>query len=80
VVFSYLFAAFVSVLDALCYAELASRYPLAGSVYLYTFLAFGELPALLVGTNILFDYHVGASLIARRSVVVGIAKGVALGD
>ena len=53
VVFSFALAGIVAALDALCYAELSSRYPLAGSVFLYTHLAFGELPALLVGCNLL---------------------------
>lgn len=47
------------------YAELASRYPLAGSVYLYTSLSLGEFPALLISINLLFDYHIAAALIAR---------------
>lgn len=67
--FSYLFAGFVAVLDALCYAEMTSRYPLAGSVFLYCHLAFGELPALLIGFNLLVDYHIAASLIARSFAI-----------
>mmetsp|Transcript_11237 Transcript_11237/g.27628 ORF Transcript_11237/g.27628 Transcript_11237/m.27628 type:complete len:613 (-) Transcript_11237:32-1870(-) len=69
VVFSFALAAFGCTLDALCYAELASRFPVSGSAYLYTLLSFGELPALAVGINLLFDYHVGAAAIARSMSV-----------
>lgn len=69
VVVSYMFAGAISVLDALCYAELASRWPLSGSVYLYTSLSLGEYPALLVSLNLLFDYHVAAALISRSFAI-----------
>lgn len=51
--------------DALCFAEMASRFPEAGSVYLYAYITFGQLPALLIAINLLCDYHIAAALIAR---------------
>ncbi|CAJ1346355.1 unnamed protein product [Effrenium voratum] len=59
---SFLLAAISSIFSALCYAELAARIPVSGSVYLYAFVAFGEFIALLFGLNVLMDYHVGAAL------------------
>jgi APA family basic amino acid/polyamine antiporter len=53
-------------LDALCYAELAARFPALGSAYLYTYLTFSELPAFLVFSHLMFDYHISAASIARR--------------
>eukprot|EP00471_Norrisiella_sphaerica_P005176 CAMPEP_0184489814 /NCGR_PEP_ID=MMETSP0113_2-20130426/16430_1 /TAXON_ID=91329 /ORGANISM="Norrisiella sphaerica, Strain BC52" /LENGTH=629 /DNA_ID=CAMNT_0026873443 /DNA_START=170 /DNA_END=2059 /DNA_ORIENTATION=- len=69
VVISFALAAAACVLNALCYAEMASRFALSGSAYLYTILAFGELPALTVGLNLLVDYHVGAATISRSMAV-----------
>ncbi|KAJ9565445.1 hypothetical protein OSB04_001411 [Centaurea solstitialis] len=54
------------VLNALCYAELASRFPaVVGGAYLYTYTAFNELTAFLVFTQMMLDYHIGAASIAR---------------
>ncbi|EEE57503.1 hypothetical protein OsJ_07784 [Oryza sativa Japonica Group] len=54
------------VLNALCYAELASRFPaVVGGAYLYTYAAFNELTAFLVFTQLMLDYHIGAASIAR---------------
>lgn len=65
VVFSYIFSGIIAAIDALCYSEMASRYPQAGTVFLYTHVTFGELPALLVSINLLVDYTVAAALISR---------------
>lgn len=59
---SFLLAAFGCGLSALSYAELAARVPVSGSVYLYAYVALGECVAVLVGLNLLVDYHVGAAL------------------
>lgn len=53
-------------LNALCYAELASRFPaLVGGAYMYTYTAFNELTAFLVFAQLMLDYHIGAASIAR---------------
>lgn len=65
VVLALVFAGLICVLDALCYAELASRFCVSGSAYLYTIISYGELPAAVVGLNLLVDYHIGAAAIAR---------------
>lgn len=53
-------------LNALCYAELASRFPaVVGGAYLYTYTAFNELTAFLVFAQLMLDYHIGAASIAR---------------
>lgn len=54
------------ILNALCYAELASRFPaVVGGAYLYTYSAFNELTAFLVFAQLMLDYHIGAASIAR---------------
>lgn len=53
-------------LNALCYAELASRFPaVVGGAYLYTYSAFNELTAFLVFAQLMLDYHIAAASIAR---------------
>lgn len=53
-------------LNALCYAELASRLPaVVGGAYLYCYTAFNELTAFLVFAQLMLDYHIGAASIAR---------------
>ncbi|XP_024962850.1 cationic amino acid transporter 9, chloroplastic-like isoform X2 [Cynara cardunculus var. scolymus] len=66
VTISFLLAGAACVLNALCYAELASRFPaVVGGAYLYTYTAFNELTAFLVFTQMMLDYHIGAASIAR---------------
>ncbi|KAF2303560.1 hypothetical protein GH714_019154 [Hevea brasiliensis] len=53
-------------LNALCYAELASRFPaVVGGAYLYAYSAFNEITAFLVFGQLMLDYHIGAASIAR---------------
>lgn len=52
-------------LSGLCYSELASRFPIAGGIYVYLRCSIGELPALIVVANLIFDYNIGAALLAR---------------
>ncbi|KAJ3680581.1 hypothetical protein LUZ60_016859 [Juncus effusus] len=66
VTISFILAGLASVLDALCYAELATRFPpVVGGAYLYTYSAFNELTAFLVFSQLMLDYHIGAASIAR---------------
>ena len=68
VCFSFLIAAGMCMLNAFAYAELSSRYPESGSAYLYSYIVFGEIVAIIAGVNLLIDYHVGAASIARSLV------------
>ncbi|XP_075492686.1 cationic amino acid transporter 9, chloroplastic isoform X1 [Primulina tabacum] len=66
VTISFIVAGASCVLNALCYAELASRFPaVVGGAYLYTYTAFNELTAFLVFVQLMLDYHIGAASIAR---------------
>ncbi|TXG62529.1 hypothetical protein EZV62_009523 [Acer yangbiense] len=63
---SFILAGAACVLNALCYAELASRIPaVVGGAYLYAYTAFNELTAFLVFAQLMVDYHIGAASIAR---------------
>ncbi|KAF8765500.1 hypothetical protein HU200_008648 [Digitaria exilis] len=66
VTISFVIAGAACVLNALCYAELASRFPaVVGGAYLYTYAAFNEITAFLVFTQLMVDYHISAASIAR---------------
>ena len=45
--------------SALCYAEFASRIPVAGSAYTYAYASFGELIAWIIGWDLLMEYAIG---------------------
>lgn len=66
VTISFILAGASCVLNALCYAELSSRFPaVVGGAYLYSYTAFNELTAFLVFAQLMIDYHIGAASIAR---------------
>ncbi|MGQ9582410.1 MAG: amino acid permease [Thermoplasmatota archaeon] len=56
VTLSFLIAGLVSILVALCYAELSSMIPQAGSSYSYAQVALGRLPAWLVAWVLMMEY------------------------
>src|ERR1700760_2007148 len=61
---SFVIAGFVCAVAALCYAELASMVPVAGSAYTYTYGVVGEIFAWTVGWALILEYAVGASAVA----------------
>ncbi len=61
---SFVVAGFVCGVAALCYSELASMVPVAGSAYTYTYAVVGEVMAWMVGWALILEYAVGASAVA----------------
>ena len=61
---SFIIAALVCGVAALCYAELSAMVPVAGSAYTYTYAVMGELLAWLVGWALVLEYAVAASAVA----------------
>jgi APA family basic amino acid/polyamine antiporter len=61
---SFMIAGFVCAVAALCYSELASMVPVAGSAYTYTYAVVGELLAWMVGWALILEYALGASAVA----------------
>lgn len=64
VVWSFVIAAVVAGLTAVCYAELASAVPVSGSAYSYAYATMGELVAMVVAACLLLEYGVSASAVA----------------
>src|SRR5438309_1113910 len=55
---SLILVAIVCAFTALCYAELASMIPIAGSAYTYTYATMGELIAWIIGWDLILEYAV----------------------
>ncbi len=68
---SLLLVAIVCGLTGLCYAELASMIPIAGSAYTYTYATMGELVAWIIGWDLILEYA-----FSNMSVSVGFAAHV----
>jgi APA family basic amino acid/polyamine antiporter len=65
VVLSFAVAGVVALLAALCYAELASSVPTAGSAYTYAYATVGELVAWIIGWDLFLEFALGAAVVAR---------------
>lgn len=65
VMLSFALAGVVSLLAALCYAELASTVPTAGSAYTYAYATIGEVFAWIIGWDLVLEFALGAAVVAR---------------
>jgi APA family basic amino acid/polyamine antiporter len=64
VVFLYIFTAIACGFAAMCYAEFASTVPVSGSAYTYSYIAFGEIFAWIIGWDLLMEYAIGNIAVA----------------
>src|SRR6516165_3276028 len=64
VIFLFLITAVTCGFTALCYAEFASRVPVSGSAYTYSYVAFGELVAWIIGWALILEYVIGNVVVA----------------
>ncbi len=55
---SFVLVAIACAFAALCYAEMASMIPIAGSAYTYTYATMGELIAWIIGWDLILEYAV----------------------
>jgi len=65
---SLVLVAIVCAFTGLCYAELASMIPIAGSAYTYSYATMGELVAWIIGWDLILEYAV-----SNMAVSVGFA-------
>ena len=68
---SLVLVAIVCVFTGLCYAEMASMIPIAGSAYTYTYATLGELVAWIIGWDLILEYA-----FSNMSVSVGFAAHI----
>ena len=61
---SFMLAGLVCALAGLCYAEMASTVPVAGSAYTYAYATLGEFVAWIIGWDLLLEYAFGATTVA----------------
>jgi basic amino acid/polyamine antiporter, APA family len=64
VLLSFVIAGFVCALAGLCYAELSSTLPVSGSAYTYSYTTLGEFAAWIMGSLLLLEYGLAASVVA----------------
>jgi APA family basic amino acid/polyamine antiporter len=64
VIFLFIFSAIACGFSALCYADFASRIPVAGSAYTYSYASFGELFAWIIGWDLIVEYAIGNIAVA----------------
>jgi APA family basic amino acid/polyamine antiporter len=63
-ILSYTLTAIACGFAALCYAELASMIPIAGSAYTYSYVTLGEFVAWIIGWDLVLEYAVGNIAVA----------------
>ena len=64
VVLAFLVAGVGCAFAGLCYAEMASMIPIAGSAYTYSYATMGEFVAWIIGWDLVLEYAVGAATVA----------------
>lgn len=64
VIFLFMITAVTCGFTALCYAEFASRVPVAGSAYTYSYVSFGEVIAWIIGWALILEYAIGNVVVA----------------
>ncbi|MEU3467618.1 amino acid permease [Streptomyces sp. NPDC006687] len=61
---SFVVSGVVCGLAALCYAEFASTVPVAGSAYTFAYASIGELPAWIIGWDLVLEFALGTAVVA----------------
>jgi basic amino acid/polyamine antiporter, APA family len=64
VIFLFLFTAVACGFSAFAYAEFASIVPVSGSAYTYSYVAFGEIVAWIIGWSLIMEYAIGNITVA----------------
>jgi APA family basic amino acid/polyamine antiporter len=64
VALSFMLGAVACAFAGLCYAEMASTVPIAGSAYTYAYATMGEFIAWIIGWDLILEYALGATTVA----------------
>src|SRR5688572_8699161 len=64
VVLLFIITGIACAFTAFCYSEFASRIPVAGSAYTYSYASFGELFAWIIGWALIMEYSIGNIYVA----------------
>ena len=64
IVLSFMLAGLACTFAGLCYAELASMIPVAGSAYTFAYATMGEFVAWIIGWDLILEYSLGAATVA----------------
>ncbi|MFY7740677.1 MAG: amino acid permease [Flavobacterium sp.] len=64
VIFLFIFTAVACSFAAFAYAEFASMVPVSGSAYTYSYVAFGEIIAWIIGWALIMEYAIGNITVA----------------
>lgn len=77
---SFVLSGIVCAFAGLCYAEMASTVPVAGSAYTYAYATMGEFIAWIIGWDLILEYALGATTVAIgwSGYVVSFLKDVGL--
>lgn len=80
VLVSFIIAAVTSGFCALTYAELACMFPIGGSTYSYSYVAFGEVVAWVIGWDLMLEYLVAGSAVASgwSTTFIGLLENMGL--
>lgn len=61
---SFIVAGVASAFAALCYSEVATRVPIAGSAYTFAYASLGEFIAWIIGWDLVLEYALGAATVS----------------
>jgi len=64
VILSFALCGAICACAALCYAEMSTLMPVAGSAYTYSYAVLGELAAWIIGWSLVLEYTVAAAAVA----------------
>jgi APA family basic amino acid/polyamine antiporter len=64
VILSFALCGVICACAALCYAEMSTMMPVAGSAYTYSYAVLGELVAWIIGWSLVLEYTVAAAAVA----------------
>jgi APA family basic amino acid/polyamine antiporter len=78
IILSFILAGVGCAFAGLCYAEMASMIPIAGSAYTYSYATMGEFLAWIIGWDLILEYSLGASTVAVgwSGYVVSFLRGI----